>query len=108
MFKFKEKKPSYTVCKECGVHFEPVTDYEARWGDLCKQHRGPVTERDRNKDLVIQWATENWEKLLPQAKKAELKKTKAMLAAFSQQRDSNGMFGGGAANWKCIRVLKTI
>lgn len=56
-------KPKHSICSVCGVHFEPVTGYEARWGHLCATHRQPVMERDLKKDRVIAWATSNWERL---------------------------------------------
>ena len=55
--------PNHSVCSECGVHFEPVTGSEARWGNLCSTHRKPVKERDLKKDEVINWAANNWERL---------------------------------------------
>lgn len=57
---FKQK---YSVCSECGVHFEPVTGYEARWGTLCATHRKPIMERDQQKDAVMTWADSNWKRL---------------------------------------------
>jgi hypothetical protein len=62
-------KQKYSVCAECGVHFEPVTGHESKWGNLCAVHRKPVKERDEKKTLVIDWATANWEKLYDTAKK---------------------------------------
>jgi hypothetical protein len=59
----------HSVCTECGVHFEPVTGYEARWGQLCTVHRKPVRERDEKKDAVIAWATSNWSRLVEQMDK---------------------------------------
>jgi len=56
-------KPEFAVCKDCGLHYEPVAGYEARWGDLCPVHRKSVMERDLRKDAVISWASLNWEKL---------------------------------------------
>ena len=54
-------KPKHSVCEECGVYFEPLTGYEARWGHLCALHRKPVKERDEKKDAVIAWAAANLE-----------------------------------------------
>lgn len=56
-------RPKYSVCKECGVHFEPVVGYESRWGYLCTTHRKPVMERDQKREAVIAWASGNWERL---------------------------------------------
>lgn len=66
-------KPKYSVCSECGVHFEPVTGYESRWGNLCSIHRKSVKERDEKKDAVLYWASVNWERL---AKIMEEERTK--------------------------------
>lgn len=59
---------THSVCKKCGVHFEPRND---QWADLCLMHRQPVMERDRKRDAVIQWARENWEKLYEQYEKED-------------------------------------
>ena len=56
-------KARYTVCKECGVHFEPVTGVEARWGDLCKNHRKAVMEKDLRRDAILEYAARNLEKI---------------------------------------------
>lgn len=64
-----KKTQKHGVCKECGAHFEPVTGYEARWGDLCGIHRKPVMERDLKKDRVVAWAARNWERLTEQMEK---------------------------------------
>ena len=56
-------KPEHSVCKECGIHYEPVIGHEARWGDLCPVHRKSVMEKDLRKDAVVSWAFVNWEKL---------------------------------------------
>ena len=72
-------KPKYAVCRECGVHYEPVTGYEARWGHLCFLHRKPVMERDLRKEAVVSWASSNWERLEDMYKK----ENEAARAAFS-------------------------
>ena len=56
-------KPKFSVCQECGVHFEPVVGYEAKWGHLCSPHRKPVMDRDARKERVMAWASANWERL---------------------------------------------
>lgn len=61
----------HSVCIECGVHFEPVTGYESRWGNLCSIHRKPVMARDLLKDRVILWATANWGKLVEMMEKEQ-------------------------------------
>jgi len=73
-------KPKHSVCSECGVHFEPVTGYEARWGNLCATHRKAVKERDEKRDAVIAWAAANWERL---AKTME-EETAEQRAAFNK------------------------
>ena len=55
----RNKPPTYTVCKECGVHFEPVTGFESRWGDYCHEHRAKVMTRDLKKERVLGWAAQN-------------------------------------------------
>lgn len=37
------------------MHFEPVTGYESRWGDLCSVHRKPVKDRDEKVQRVLEW-----------------------------------------------------
>ena len=86
-------KPKHTACKECGVHFDPVTGYEARWGDLCPTHRKPVMERDRKRDTVIAWASDNWENLIDQAEKD----TAAAVAAHLKAASS--LSGAGYSNF---------
>lgn len=55
---------NHSVCKVCGVHFEPVSGYEAEWGDLCQVHRKPVMELALKKRSVMRWADANWEQVL--------------------------------------------
>ena len=56
-------KKKHSVCADCGVHFEPVTGYEARWGQFCGIHRKEHRERDEKKDAVLRWADKNWIRL---------------------------------------------
>ena len=65
-------KADYSVCTECGVHFEPISDYDAQVGILCQTHRKPAFELMRRKEFVQRWAALNWEKLEAQALKEEL------------------------------------
>ena len=58
-------KKKYSVCRECGVHFEPVTGTDARWGYLCATHRAPVRKLDLERDAVMAWTLNN----LPKVKK---------------------------------------
>jgi len=89
----------YSVCTECGVHFETVTGYEARWGHLCAVHRKPVMQKDEKRDKVIAWATSHWERLVEQVEKEEA----AIRAAYNstslsaQQNAYNVGFGQGSS-----------
>lgn len=78
-------KQKHSVCSECGVHFEPVTGYEARWGNLCAAHRKAVKERDEKKDAVVAWASANWERL---AKTME-EETASQRAAYNNMMQAN-------------------
>lgn len=80
--KFFQKK--HSVCAECGVHFEPVTGYEARWGQFCAAHRKEPRERDEKKDAVLQWAAQNWIRLHGQ-----------MVSEYQAENDKLGMYQGG-------------
>ena len=64
-------KPTYSVCSECQVHFEPACGIEPRWASLCPTHRKPVLERELRIKKVVLWARQNWEKLEPQALEEE-------------------------------------
>ena len=97
---------NYSVCSECKVHFEPVTGYEARWGNLCSVHRKPVREHEQRYETVIQWARVNWEKLEPQMQE-EVKNSagifsaamqaqfNTMAAAQVRAQEQESMFGSG-------------
>jgi hypothetical protein len=56
-------KKNYSVCRECGVHFEPVTGADARWGYLCATHRAPVRKIDLEHDAVMAWVKDNMPKV---------------------------------------------
>ena len=58
-------KKNYSVCRKCGVHFEPATGADARWGYLCATHRAPLKKYDLEHDAVMAWAKDN----LPKVKK---------------------------------------
>ena len=64
-------KADYSVCTECGVHFEPISDYDAQVGILCQVHRKPAFALLRRKEFVQRWAALNWEKLEAQALKED-------------------------------------
>ena len=93
----------FSVCTECGTHYDPVVGYEARWGSLCAAHRKPVMERDLRKNAVIAWATLNWEKLEEQYKKenettgtaysAAQQYTECTMAASQQSTMNSGLDG---------------
>ena len=94
---FKQK---YSVCKECFVHFEPVTGYEAAWGHLCSVHRKPVMERDLRKRAIIEWASSNWERLEEMYKKethvtnaSYTASQQAGLEAMAKQQQAQGLGG---------------
>lgn len=60
---------AHKACEKCGLHYQPATGHEARWGHLCPVCRPAVMERDKKVDLVREWAVERWESLYEQAKK---------------------------------------
>lgn len=60
---FFGKKPM--SCITCGVHYDPVSGYEAKWGMFCKTHRETVMKKDIRKEIVMAWAELNWEKIEP-------------------------------------------
>ena len=108
MIWFKNK---YSVCKECGVHFEPVTGYESTWGDLCSVHRKAVRDRDEKKDSALEWARINWEKVYEMsikekddallAQKEYLSRMMESLQADDRQRQAynqRGLASGGLGN----------
>ena len=76
------RKPTYSVCKQCSVHFEPADSYEARWGDLCPTHRAPVKEIDLRMDAVVQWARNNWKEIEPQYLEYHKKMAEAQQMVF--------------------------
>ena len=92
----------HSVCIKCGAHFEPVTGYEARWGDLCNTHRQPVREQDEKRDAVIAWASQNWRSLAEQMEKernatsnqfAAYANASAQASAQMSQSQPNSIFG---------------
>lgn len=103
--KWFQKK--HSVCTECGVHFEPVTGYEARWGQFCGMHRTEHRQNDEKKDAVLAWAEKNWERLHDQMSQEWMKKQKDQIDALagltSQQQYMNeamsrGLYGSGSFN----------
>lgn len=50
-------------CRECGVMYTLMDREDLRWKDLCTVHRQPVKDRDLRKDVVMAWASQNWERL---------------------------------------------
>ena len=83
-------KSDYSVCTECGVHFETISDYDAQVGILCQTHRKPAFALLRRKEFVQKWAALNWEKLEAQA----LKEDKDSRALYLNQLDSYRMQAG--------------
>ena len=86
-------KPKFSVCSECGVHYDPVIGIESPWGHLCKIHRKPVMENDLRKGAVVSWASANWEKLEP----AYLKEQEANQASYNQAPQQYGLSSLAAA-----------
>lgn len=78
----------FSICSECGVHFEPVVGYEERWGHLCQAHRKEVRKRDEKRDCVMAWASANWENLAKQMDAERAKEAaeynKSMQATYEQ------------------------
>lgn len=65
-----KSKPKFKVCTKCHVCFEPTLEaLEEKYLNLCSTHRKEVMELDRRKQVVLSWASRNWEKLEEQAKK---------------------------------------
>ena len=90
--KFFQKK--HSVCAECGVHFEPVTGYEARWGQFCGIHRTERRQSDEKKDLVLAWAAKNIVRLHDQMvaeRQAERENLSDYQAAFNVQQEAMSM-----------------
>lgn len=72
-------KQNYTTCKECGVHFEPLTNaYDSRWKHLCSVHREPVKQKLLMKDAALCWAEYNWERIYQLMKEDEAKAIEKM------------------------------
>ena len=76
-------KKKYSVCRECGVHFEPVTGTDARWGYLCATHRAPLKKYDLEHDAVMAWAKDNMSKV----KKLMDEEIEARQAAWRERRE---------------------
>lgn len=66
-------KKNYSVCVECGVHFEPDRNPQAKWGSLCKPHRIEPMKTYLRKQRVMAWAEDNWEGLEKQYEEAIVK-----------------------------------
>jgi len=76
-------KKKYSVCQICGVHFEPVTGTDARWGYLCATHRAPLKKYDLEHDAVMAWAKDN----MPKVKKLMDEEIEAREAAWRERRE---------------------
>lgn len=97
----------FSICSECGVHFEPVVGYEERWGHLCQAHRKEVRRRDEKRDCVMVWASANWEKLAKQMDEeraeAEAQYNKSRQAAFDQMARAHNQMA--QASMSCYGAL---
>jgi len=77
-------KKKYSVCQICGVHFEPITGTDARWGYLCATHRAPARKDDLEHDAVMAWAKDNMSKV----KKLMDEEIEAREAAWRERNNS--------------------
>lgn len=98
-------KPKFSVCKECGVHFEPATGKDLMFGDLCQTHRKPKMEEYTRKMNVALWSSQNWEKVeamyLKEIKEEGNKYQEAFqkcMDAIARQQQSLGMIGASKAS----------
>ena len=95
-------KANYSVCTECGVHFEPISDYDAQVGILCQTHRKPAFALLSRKEFVQRWAALNWEKLEAQAIKDGLGNhgSLASLAGNGRTDQCENPWDMSYANWQ--------
>lgn len=95
-------KKRYSVCRECGVHFEPASkgERDAGFGDLCLTHRRPWIERAQRREEVLVWAGANWEKLEKQMEEQQAAEVAAMseYATYARQLAMNMQFGQQSGN----------
>lgn len=104
-------KPKYTVCAECGVHFESVTGFDGRRGNLCAFHYKPVMERAMRKDAVLAWAANNIERLGKMMDKelaveeAEYNKQMAAMHNMSMSAAHQAQSGASPGNQYCQNEL---
>ena len=75
----------HSVCKECGVHFEPLPTGE-RYSDLCAMHRKPLLERALRRDSVMAWAGSNWERLEKMMREEQEEQEERDKTHFEQMR----------------------
>ena len=89
---------NYSVCAACKVHFEPVTGYEAQWGQYCAEHRKPIIEDHQRTERIMSWARQNLDRLEPMMQE-DAAKSGAALAALQQfgLRQGLGAIGQQAA-----------
>ena len=83
-------KPKYTVCKQCSVHFEPAPHDE--FGEYCPTCREPIREKTNRKLTVINWASQNWERLEEQCLKENKAKHEAYFAQLKNLQNCNSAF----------------
>lgn len=96
------RKPKYSVCSDCGIHFEPITgdpayNVDKKFDNKCGIHRKPLVEREIKIREVEKWARDNWESLYPKMKKEKDKRdaahAKAMAAYYKQASNRNSGCG---------------
>lgn len=98
---FWNRKKDYSVCEQCGVHFEPVRDSD--FPNLCSVHRKEPEELRQRELAVINWAVANWRRLEDQMKNehdalyaAYNANCAAQMQAMSAAQQSSASCGFGA------------
>lgn len=77
------------------MHFEPVTGFEAQWGEFCAIHRKPLVTHHLKIERFLIWAQSNIKRLEPMMEK-DMAKQAAMSAFIAQQTLSAGIAGMSA------------
>lgn len=73
----------FSVCAECGVHFEPAIGFYARWGSWCHEHRKRHMDADMRRNSVLVWAGNRVDLLYPMMLEDQ-KKNVEQQQAYSQ------------------------
>lgn len=62
---FSRKSETPPSCAQCGVYFKPHTNElnKQHWPQLCGIHLEEYRKLYLRKEVVVEWAKENWEKL---------------------------------------------